>query len=183
MTRKIDCTSEGVVGSTRKLPRAVPGAATGPQHLHPSHPPPASSSATGQKLLQVKHESRRGGARKEIRGVLERKLQGAWTASCCARRCTSPGVKNAKKSILNWITCPRFTSGAVSVDASFMNHLGALICVCLSKQNWIATCFHLGICDISLANIPLVPWGDVFSSSFQLWFSKMSPLSDGPGAG
>lgn len=54
-------TSEGGEGSTRKPPPAIL------QHS-PAIAPPSltSSSATGQKLLQVKHESRGGGAEKKL---------------------------------------------------------------------------------------------------------------------
>lgn len=77
------------------------GAPTAHPPPHPQPPPPPapyslmSSSATGQKLLQVKHESRRrrrrggGWAQKKLGVCLERKKpggEGGGAASCCVRR-------------------------------------------------------------------------------------------------
>lgn len=110
----VDYTSEGGAGSTKKPPPAIfqHSPATGPQ------PTP---TATGQKLLQVKHESRGGGAEKKL-GVCWRENSRGHELPAVVFRAAlmelAPGVKSAKRSILDRIT--RLISGVVYT--SFMNH-------------------------------------------------------------
>lgn len=98
----VDCTSEAQSG-----------------HWAPVPPPPPrwrAPSATGQKLLQVKHESRGGGA--------EKKLGVCWREN--SRGHELPAVVFNAALLLQWRVPGKFiedsTSGVVSVDASFMNH-------------------------------------------------------------
>lgn len=131
----VGCTCEG--GQSSLLQPSY----SGPQHHHHHHhlqflaPTPhslMSSSATGQKLLQVKHESRGGGAEKKLGVCWRENSRGHELPAVVFKAELLPWSKECQKinlGLAHTHTFPTFSSGVVSFDASFMNRSAMLLFV------------------------------------------------------
>ena len=102
---RVICTSEG--GSNRK-PLTAPSNHWAPTPSPPPHPPSLTScSATGQKLLQVKHESKGGRAEKKL-GVCWSENSRGHELPAVVFNAALHGAKSAKRFISDLITSTRF---------------------------------------------------------------------------